>query len=350
MSFFVFSQYADYTNERLTEAPDQPSLGVWLFTLFMVFFIGLRPVSAEFFVDMDTYDVTYNVYKGLPFVFVSGGETNLIFDNLFRLYASLDLPSSYFFFTIAAIYFICITWACSAIFPKDKMASILVYLSAFSTYAYGTNGIKAGAAAAIFLVALAYYEKRQWVGVVLMSLISIGFHHSMMVPVAAFIVCVFVKNPRIFLVFWVACFFAALLHVTTFQELFAGIINEHGAEYLVGVGGYVKEDFLGGFRIDFVLYSAVPIVLGLIAIEKKFIVSEQYYFLLNLYTLVNALWLLCMYSDFTNRIAYLSWLMLPIVLIYPILNEEWEGAKYKLFQWVAYIHLAFNLFMVLIYW
>ena len=116
------------------------------------------------------------------------------------------------------------------------------------------------------------------------------------------------------------------------------------------MGGYVKEDFLGGFRIDFVLYSAVPIVLGLIAIEKKFIVSEKYYFLLNLYTLVNALWLLCMYSDFTNRIAYLSWLLLPIVLIYPILNEEWEGAKYKLFQWVAYIHLAFNLFMVLIYW
>ena len=57
-----------------------------------------------------------------------------------------------------------------------------------------------------------------------------------------------------------------------------------------------------------------------------------------------------MYSDYTNRIAYLSWFMYPIVLIYPFLNEEWEGPKYKIFQWVVYGHLAFNLVMVFIYW
>lgn len=57
-----------------------------------------------------------------------------------------------------------------------------------------------------------------------------------------------------------------------------------------------------------------------------------------------------MYSDYTNRIAYLSWFMYPIVLIYPFLNEEWEGPQYKYFQWVAYGHMAFNLFMAFIYW
>jgi hypothetical protein len=60
--------------------------------------------------------------------------------------------------------------------------------------------------------------------------------------------------------------------------------------------------------------------------------------------------MLCMYAEFTNRIAYLSWLMLPIVLIYPLLNEDWGSGQYKTFQWVALGHLAFTLFLNYIYY
>ena len=349
LSIMLFSQYENYSENRLDSETEHSQVGIMVFTFLMVFFIGLRPVSADYFVDMDTYDVTYNVMMGNDFIYLGGEGSNLLFDSLFGFMASMEIPSMYFFLVIAAIYFICISWACSLLFPNDRLTSILVYLSAFSTYAYATNGIKAGAAAALFLVALAFYQKREWFMVVLFALLSLGFHYSMMVPIAAFLVCLFVKNPRVFLGIWVASFFLSLFHVTFFQELFATIMNEHGAEYLLGGGGYVKEIF-GGFRIDFVLYSIVPMVVGVIAIEKKKIESESYVFLLNLYTLINAVWLLCMYSDYTNRIAYLSWMLYPIVLIYPFLNEEWEGPKYKIFQWVAFGHLVFNLVMVFIYW
>ena len=349
LSILLFSQYENYSENRLDSETEHSSLGIMLFTLLMVFFIGLRPVSADYFVDMDTYDVTYNVMMGSDFVYIGGEGSNLLFDSLFSFMASMGIPSTYFFLVIAAIYFICISWACSLIFPNDRLTSIIVYLSAFSTYAYATNGIKAGAAAALFLVALAFYQRREWILVVLFSLLSLGFHYSMVVPVTAFLVCLVIKNPRVILGVWVASFFLSLFHITFFQEMFASIMNEHGAEYLLGGGGYVKEIF-GGFRIDFVLYSIIPMVVGIIAIEKKKIESESYVFLLNLYTLINAVWLLCMYSDYTNRIAYLSWLLYPIVLIYPFLNEEWEGPRYKIFQWVVYGHLVFNLVMVFIYW
>lgn len=350
LSFLVFSQYEGYSEDRTYDGQQHSQLGIILFTFFLFFFIGLRPVSNQYFVDMDTYEDVYNIIRGRDFVFNTGAGTNLIFDNLFNYMASLELPSTYFYLIISAVYFIGISWACSLFFPNDKMAALLVYLSAFSTFAYGTNGIKAGAAASVFLVATALYERRQWIGVVLLLFISWGFHHAMILPIVAFVGCLMVKNPKVFLFFWVVCFFLSLFHVTFFQELMAGIIDDQGAGYLSGEGGHVRSDFFGGFRIDFVLYSVVPIVIGLIAIEKKKIESERYCFLLNLYTLINAVWLLCMYSDFTNRIAYLSWMLYPIVLIYPFLNEDWEGPKYKIFQWVVYIHLAFNLFMEFVYW
>ena len=349
LSFLVFSQYEAFPNERMNEAPEQPNIGIALFTLLLVFFIGFRPVSMEYFVDMANYDEGYNALRTSDYMFYTAEDGNILFDNIYLYMATHGVPSKFFFLAIAAIYFICISWACSLFFPKDKFTAILVYLSAFSTFSYATNGIKAGAAAALFLVAVALYERKEWVWMILFMILSYGMHHAMVLPLAAFLVCVFVKNPKLYLGFWVVCFTLSLFRVTFFQELMAGLVNEHGAEYLLGAGGYVKDIF-GGFRIDFVLYSIIPMVVGLIAIEKKQIQSERYEFVLNLYTLTNAIWLLCMYSDYTNRIAYLSWFLYPVVLIYPFLNEEWEGQKYKVFQWVVYGHLVFNLIMVFIYW
>ena len=349
MSFLVFSQYEKYSLDHYDNAPRASVLGIVLFTLMIAVFIGLRPVSKEFFVDMEGYDDVYTAVQSSEYTVYETGNS-VLFDELFLLFATHDIPAKYFFLFISLIYFAGIALACSLFFPNDRMASMLVYLSAFSTFSYATNGIKAGAAASLFLAALALYQRRQWLWTVLLALLSLGFHQAMVLPVGAFLVCLVVKNPKVFMGIWVVCFFLSIFHITYFQQIFSGMLDEHSASYLVSSGGHQRSAFFGGFRIDFVLYSVVPIVLGLIAIEKHKIESIGYVFILNLYTLANAIWMLCMYSDFTNRIAYLSWMLYPIVLIYPFLNEDWEGPKYKIFQWVAYGHLLFNLIMVFIYW
>lgn len=348
LSLFVFSQYSSFSQSRLQRGKQQNQFGVFLLTLFLVLFIGFRPLSGKYFVDMAGFS---DVYYGLadPNYQITWNTDNKIFDNLFFTLAGAGVDVYVLFVLLAIIYFGCMAWACSSLFPKDKMAAFLVCLGAFSTFSYGTNGMKAGAAASFFLVALALHEKRKWLWMLLFILLSWGFHHSMVLPVTAFTVCLLVKNPKWFFLLWGGCFLIALFHISFFQHLFAGFTDEQGAGYLLSSEN-VRHDMLGGFRIDFVLYSASPIIIGWIAVFKKKIASRNYLFLLNLYLLVNAVWILCMYASYTNRIAYLSWQLLPIVLVYPLLKEEWGRGQYKTFQWVAFGHLAFTLFMTYIYY
>ena len=67
--------------------------------------------------------------------------------------------------------------------------------------------------------------------------------------------------------------------------------------------------------------------------------------------LINGLWLLCMYANFTNRIAALSWLLYPIVLIYPYFSVNIQiKNKNKTFSVVMAVHLLFTLFMAVVYY
>ena len=163
----------------------------------------------------------------------------------------------------------------------------------------------------------------------------------MALVIAAYALTLFVKNSKYYFVGWVICLIIAALHISYFQILFAGFTDEHGAEYLLS-----KEN--SGFRLDFILYSAVPIWVGYRMIYKYRIESSMYSFMLNLYLCTNAIWLLCMYSSFTNRISYLSWFMYPIVLLYPFVELKWSDEQPRYLRYVVYGHLAFTLFMALV--
>lgn len=313
--------------------------------LFMVLFIGLRPVSI-IFADMVGYAEWYLYYEGETFNFDINTD-NLIFDNIQRWWGSERLGYTSFFVFMAAIYFCAAYLGIRKLFPNHRLTAYLVFLAAFSTFSYSTNGIKAGAAASLFILAMGYRENLKVC--IPLVLLSWGFHHSMIMAVAAFVLTIFVKNPKYYFYGWVFCFLMAALHITAFQHFFSGFTTEHGAEYLLTEGG--ADGTKGGFRIDFILYSAMPVLVGYYAVfEKKMRLSPLYKDLLNLYLCLNGVWMLCMYASFTNRIAYLSWFLYPIVLIYPFLQEQWGKSRYKTFGLVMLGHLGFTLFMNIIYY
>ena len=323
--------------------------GTFLLAIFMVIFIGFRPKSY-IFVDMVNYIQNYHAfYEGEIFTFDKKAE-NLIFDNYLAWIGSRNLGTTFFFVTIAAIYFICTYIACKRMFPQDTLATYLVFLAAFSTFSYGTNGIKAGAAATIFLMAMSFRDNLKIC--IPLVLVSWGFHHSMIITVVAFALTLVYKNSKIYFAAWCLCLLIAMAHITFFQQLFAEILSDSGdtgANYLNSNNG----DWGGktGFRIDFVIYSAMPILVGYWAVyKKKLQLSKIYTCLLNLYMTLNGTWMLCMYANFTNRIAYLSWFLYPIVLIYPYLNENWGSTRYKDFSKVMLAHLCFTLFMKFIFY
>lgn len=346
---FVSYNYSGKNGLVKCSSKSKSSWGTFLLALFMVMFIGFRPASSAF-VDMMNYITFYHAFhEGSVFIFDKEAE-NLLFDNYFAWIGSMRLGTTFFFVTIAAIYFMCTYIACKRMFPRDTLIAYLVFLAAFSTFSYGTNGIKAGAAAAIFLMALSYRENLK--ACISLILVSWGAHHSMIMVVVAFVLTLIYKNPKVYFAGWCFCLLVAAAHISFFQELFAGILSDSGdsgADYLI-TGG---DDWGGksGFRIDFVLYSAMPILVGYWAVYKKRLqLSKIYTCLLNLYMTLNGTWMLCMYASFTNRIAYLSWFLYPIVLIYPFINENWGASRYKTLSKVVLAHLGFTLFMHFIYY
>lgn len=344
-------------NQVLAERKAVASASIVL-AVFFTLLIGLRPMGpglSWMWADSANYNYSYNMREGAQFFFDPHAE-NLIWDNLFDWWASNRLGITPLFLLGDAIYFGCTYAACRKWFPRDTTMAYLVFLGAFSTFSYSYNGVKAGIAGAIFLLGLAYFEKRTLS--VALILISWGFHHSMQMPVAAYILTLFYKNPKWYFYGYAFCVVMSILHVGFFAGLFASMSSdERGAEYLLATGAS-EDSHITGFRPDFLLYSAMPIFIGYkIVMKEKLQVSKLYSALLHMYICTNGIWCLCMYASYSNRIAYLSWFMYPFVLIYPFLKEDLRGMlflksrnQYVQLAKVASYHLYFTLFMELVFY
>ena len=82
--------YAQYKNRNGLEDSNfsQTDIGGGLLVLFLILFIGPRPVSARYFTDSANYVRYYEVfYEGEPFHFNWNTE-NLLFDNLLAWWGS----------------------------------------------------------------------------------------------------------------------------------------------------------------------------------------------------------------------------------------------------------------------
>lgn len=87
-------------------------------------------------------------------------------------------------------------------------------------------------------------------------------------------------------------------------------------------------------------------------VKFKYQLEDKLYdTMLNIYLTCNGIWMLCMYAQFTNRIAYLSWFIYPILLVYPCYAIGDETHPLVLVRKkVVLLHLAFTLFMAFIYY
>lgn len=340
----IIAHYLKMSNVPKTKYISDNRQKALLLAVFMAIFIGLRPIH-EIFVDMPQYLGIFERFSR-SHEYLWEAE-NFIYDNLMFIFASMRVEPVFFYLLISCIYFICSFISCCRIFKHNALCSYLVFLAAFSTFSYGTNGIKAGAAAVLFLMALSYRDNLKvccfWM------FVSLGFHHSMVVPITAFALTLFFKNPKYYFWGWIFCAVMAFAHVSFFQNIFSGLADDKGAGYL-GATGFSENTFLTGFRPDFMLYSAMPVWVGYLAKFKKGIQSKMYDTLLYTYMASNGVWMLCMYASFTNRIAYLSWSIYPMVLIYPFFNSSWGMGRYKTFAIVMGWHLAFTLFMTQVYY
>jgi hypothetical protein len=314
-----------------------------------ILFIGLRDPYGDwrFFGDTSAYTRTFESIQ-------NGQRTEFTKDLGFYIY--MKFISQFFdveaFYLISAITYVYLPYLMFQKWFKEKAIYVLiVFLVSMSFWAFGINGVRNGLASSIFLFSLRYFDKK-WVMYLLMIL-SITFHKAMILPFLAFIASDFILvNNKKTLYFWMICLPISLLFRGTLENIaeliFSSdtLIQDERATIYFSEEGQ-KYDVSGQFRWDFILYSSIAVFIGYWSITKKALEDNLYQMLFRTYTISNAIWILLIYAPFTNRIAYLSWFLMPIVLTVPFIIGRSSDAKLnkKKLIYILYGSLFFTIFM-----
>ncbi len=317
--------------------------------IILALWIGMRPFWMGFG-DTVSYKLIFNLMKeGL--LQADERSVDWIWDNM-TYYCSQTMDVSSYFTIIAIGYFGFTYLASRVLTPNNVLASVLFIMGAFSFYTYGTNGLRNGLACSITLAAIAFLatSRKNLIIGLLLAFLAVNIHKSAIVPIASLLASIYiVKQFKWAYTFWILSIIISLVAGGVVTAMFAGLGFDGRESYLTSFeDGKFSHT---GFRWDFLIYSMMPIILGYYVIIKKGIEDRTYTILLNTYTLANAFWVMVIRANFSNRFAYLSWFMYPIVLAYPLLKLDiWGEDQGKRTAQIMLAHIGFTWFMTTFYW
>lgn len=289
--------------------PEKPE--VFFLLLVTIFFIGFLPVPWKVGGDRAVYAELFNTLQ-------SRSQLDIHNDFLFYTVAELfSLFSTYtfFFVFVAGIYCYSRYHFAKKMVPQYTYLMLLMFFSSFAFYAYGTNTLRAGLAISFLLTATSYWKKEVFFYPLL--IIAWFIHGSVIIPIVALLLAKFFNKPHLYLLGWCVSLIVSFISGNFFEQIFARFTNDARSFYLlVDVNNTAYHI---GFRWDFILYSLFGVIIGWYYLFKIKLKSSFYSFIYSAYLIANSFWILVIRSNFSDRFAYLSWFLYPIILIYPLL-------------------------------
>lgn len=310
---------------------------------FLILIIGQRPISGKYFGD------TINYYKG----YISYQNGAQISENVsdygwhIFMKAAAQLMSVHSFFTLIAFIYIFPMYRISKEFFKEYWYyAFLMFVVSFSFWAYGVNGIRNGAAASLFLWGVSYHRKKLVMAI--LFFFAIQFHKTLFLPILAFILTYFYNNPKVYFKAWILCIPLSLFTGSVWVSLFTslGFGDDRLSAYLSSEASISST----GFRWDFLFYSAFGVFAGWYFIYKKRFQDPFYNQLLNTYLISNGFWVLVIRANYSNRFAYLSWFMMGLVIIYPVLKKQLFKNPHWVIGKIIFAYFLFTYLMNVIYY
>jgi len=361
LCLFIVIKYSASSDNKLLlqKQPVGPmiSLGVLL-----ILFIGLRPVSYVF---GDTVNYAYIYNHSLNLTYGFNFRTEWLFDSYMFFCKLIGLPISVFFLGIEIGYIGCLILACRKLLWESTWVAALFCISAFSFFTYGTNGLRNGLACSIIVLAVTFVaQERKYVTAVILALFAMGIHRSVMLPiVACFGAVALLNTPKIVVGIWGLSIPLSLVAGGRITNFFASLGFDDRMDSYSVID--LNESFSSmGFRWDFLLYSAMPVLLtwyvhkrvdetggynedGSTALADA--TSMRVFNILSgTYILANSFWIMVINANFSNRFAYLSWFLYPFVLAYGFLRLHiWKDQDSKC-AWALLLHASFTFGMFLI--
>lgn len=293
----------------------------------LVLYMGQRQVSYYFGDTVNYANTFYNHAESLsPFVW--RWQTEWLFHNMLRWFAKYS--DIHTFFTVCSlIYCGSLWWAMKRMFKSYYYIPFIVILSMFTFWQYGVNGIRNGMGASLFILALSYIDNLPLA--ILIALTGVGMHSSVAMMIGAAGIAWLFNNSYYYLAGWLLSVVLSYFAGMTIQSYIAGwgVItgDDRFTGYMTGenqIGEIVQTTM--EFRWDFLLYSAMAVFVGYYFIFVRKFKDEYYHWIYNIYLITNAFWVLVIRSSYSNRIAQISWFIMPIVLIYPFMKRRfWQN-------------------------
>lgn len=352
----AFLYLSSFNNERVFRSSSKSKIIAVILSVFVIVFIGLRPVSGIAFIDMYLYNHSYvNILQ--EYVPINFHE-EWLWDDFSFFCKDVGLTNREYFLVISAIYFGLMALSCWMLMRRNLLVAVLFCFISFSCFSYGVNGLRNGMACSILMLAITFLKKYNILELgiaLLLMLIAISIHRSTVLPaVCAIIAFLFIKDTKFAIVFWVLSILISLVAGNSIAEFFSNIgFDDRMSQYanLDEMGEVIHDvDYRVGFRWDFLIYSMMPIIMVWYVTIKRNFKDKMYNIIAITYILSNAFWVMVIRSNQSNRFAYLSWFLYPIVIAYPLLRMNiWEDQDRK----TAIILLAysgFTVFMNFIYY
>ncbi len=347
---FVGLQY-QYSKGSLQTQREESVLVGWGVALMIALWLGMRPNDGLYFGDTANYASWFRLFQ--PSDFVIDFKNEWVWDVITYTTKVLGYDIHVFFTVVSLLYMATAYAALRVLIPQKPIISLVLLCGSLMFYSFGVNGIRNGLACHVTLLAFTLYFKNQRILAGLIAFLAYGIHHSVGIPIAAFTLSLFIyKKPHWSITLWGLSIVASLLlgnRLSGFiEQLSVDERLQHYANLKQGGAGY--QFSFSGFRWDFLAYSAIPIVLGYYTILKKRITDNWYSVLFSTYCLANSFWVVFIRAAFSNRFAYLSWFMYPIVVAYPLFFFNlWQDQDRKIGQ-IILAYIGFTAFMQFIYW
>lgn len=303
-----------------------------LFALLIAYYLGLRPVSGRYFVDMLMYNHYWNIVDVNTHISYFDWHKEWFFQFLV-IYCKKMVRDAHFWFLVVELFYVgAQIWACKKLLFENVWLALLFVLFSSSFFSFGTNGIRNGMACSLMMLSIAFFCDRKKISTAIglfIFLLAMGCHRSVIVPMVGFLVSRFIiKDLKKALWVWGICIILSVLGGSFFQNLIMGLgFDDRMATY--GASDRMSRFSHVGFRWDFLIYSSIPLLLVYYVVKKN-IQDRTFNILAGTYIIANSVWVLVCRVAFSNRFAYLSWFMFGLVVAYAIIRLPiWRDQDYK---------------------
>ena len=304
--------------------------GLLILFFFMVSFIFVegpdKPLYLGSYLDAENYYGSYTreLFWGQLQIFLSS-----IFvknETIYWLFYSFIYCVAYFVFA-------------KKYFPEHLAGYfVLCVVGCMGFVSYGSNTIRAGFGLA--LVLFSFCLENRWAKLSF-AVVAVGCNMPMLIPVCGYLFAKYViKKERWCEGIWILFFvISATTSIISDIMMLLGGFDARAEEYVNNDS--IQNSYNVGFRLDFVIYSVVPALFAKYNMKNLINDLPSYNTIYRAYLLVNSLWLLLIRMPFTDRFAYLSWFMIPFLLLYPVLNGYLNNQRPQ-----RYVLRAIGLFLL----